>query len=60
VRSGGTLVYSVCTISRAESDDVIGAFLAAHPDYAADGPYERTAPDRDGTDGFFTARIQRR
>lgn len=59
-RAGGTLVYSVCTISRAESDDVVDAFLSAHPEFVADGPYLRTAPDRDGTDGFFIARLQRR
>jgi 16S rRNA (cytosine967-C5)-methyltransferase len=59
-RPGGTLVYSVCTISRAESDDVVDAFLAAHPEFVADGDAQRTAPDRDGTDGFFIARLQRR
>jgi 16S rRNA (cytosine967-C5)-methyltransferase len=59
-RSGGTLVYSVCTISRAESDDVIGAFLSAQPDFVADGPHRRTAPDTDGTDGFFIASLKRR
>jgi 16S rRNA (cytosine967-C5)-methyltransferase len=58
-RTGGTLVYSVCTISRAESEEVIDAFLSAHPDFAADGPYRRTAPDTDGTDGFFIARLKR-
>jgi 16S rRNA (cytosine967-C5)-methyltransferase len=59
-RPGGTLVYSVCTISRAESDDVVDAFLSTDPEFVADGPYLRTAPDRDGTDGFFIARLQRR
>jgi 16S rRNA (cytosine967-C5)-methyltransferase len=59
-RSGGALVYSVCTISRAESDDVIDAFLSTHPEFVADGPYRRTAPDIDGTDGFFVARLKRR
>jgi 16S rRNA (cytosine967-C5)-methyltransferase len=59
-RSGGRLVYSVCTISRAESDDIVDAFLAAAPDFALDGPPLRTAPDRDGTDGFFVARLRRR
>jgi 16S rRNA (cytosine967-C5)-methyltransferase len=58
--SGGTLVYSVCTISRAESDEVVDAFLAAHPDFVADGTPRRTAPDTDGTDGFFIARLRRR
>jgi 16S rRNA (cytosine967-C5)-methyltransferase len=59
-RPGGTLVYSVCTISRAESDDVIDAFLAEHQDFDADQPPIRTAPDRDGTDGFFIAHLCRR
>jgi 16S rRNA (cytosine967-C5)-methyltransferase len=59
VALGGALVYSVCTISRAECDDVIEAFLADHREFAADGPYLRTAPDRDGTDGFFIARMAR-
>jgi 16S rRNA (cytosine967-C5)-methyltransferase len=59
-RNGGTLVYSVCTISRAESDDVIDAFLSAQPDFVTDGPYRRTAPDTDGTDGFFIASLRRR
>ncbi len=59
-RSDGTLVYAVCTISRAESDDIVDAFLSARPDFVADGPYRRTAPDRDGTDGFFVARLHRR
>jgi 16S rRNA (cytosine967-C5)-methyltransferase len=59
-RPGGTLVYSVCTISRVESDGVVDAFLAEHPDFAADRPPVRTAPDRDGTDGFFIAHLCRR
>jgi 16S rRNA (cytosine967-C5)-methyltransferase len=46
---GGTLVYSVCTISRAESQDVVGA--------AADRELQ-LMPDRDGTDGFFIARLR--
>jgi 16S rRNA (cytosine967-C5)-methyltransferase len=58
-RAGGTLVYAVCTISRAESDGVVEGFLSAHPDFVADGPYRRTAPDRDRTDGFFIARLRR-
>jgi 16S rRNA (cytosine967-C5)-methyltransferase len=59
-RPGGTLVYSVCTISRVESGDVIDAFLGEHPDFAADRPPAQTAPDRDGSDGFFIAHLCRR
>jgi 16S rRNA (cytosine967-C5)-methyltransferase len=46
---GGTLVYSVCTISRAESQDVVGA--------AAERELQ-LMPDRDRTDGFFIARLR--
>ncbi len=57
-RSGGTLLYSVCTISRAESEDVIDGFLAGHPEWEAEAAV-RLAPDTDGTDGFFIVRLLR-
>jgi 16S rRNA (cytosine967-C5)-methyltransferase len=70
---GGRLAYSVCTLSRAESRDVVESFLEAHPqftlddlsaEYAGHGdPHERRCltllPHRDGTDGFFVARFTR-
>jgi 16S rRNA (cytosine967-C5)-methyltransferase len=67
-RAGGTLVYSVCTISRAESEDVVDRFLGEHDEFEAedlsaagdDGPYLRLLPHREGTDGFFIARLHRR
>jgi 16S rRNA (cytosine967-C5)-methyltransferase len=55
---GGTLVYSVCTISRAESEDVIDAFLRDHADYTLERRIQ-LLPHRDGTDGFFIARLSR-
>jgi 16S rRNA (cytosine967-C5)-methyltransferase len=68
VRSGGTLVYSVGTITRAEGDGVVERFLADAPDFvlapiqtqSANDPFLRVAPHREGTDGFFVARLQRR
>jgi 16S rRNA (cytosine967-C5)-methyltransferase len=70
---GGVLVYSVCTISRRESDTVIDGFLNEHRDFAADDlqaefphwasprgeRHLQLLPDRDGTDGFFIARLRR-
>ena len=70
----GTLVYSVCTISRAEGQDVVARFLAEHPDFNAEpwlrdglgvlgvrsGAGVQLLPHRDGTDGFFIARLRRR
>jgi 16S rRNA (cytosine967-C5)-methyltransferase len=51
---GGTLVYSVCTISRAEGHDVI-AQAGLEVEHI-----RQTLPHRDGTDGFFIARLRRR
>jgi 16S rRNA (cytosine967-C5)-methyltransferase len=59
LRSGGVLVYSVCTISRAEGDDVVDSFLRSHPEFAIEDRRQLT-PDADGTDGFFIARVSRR
>ena len=55
---GGRLVYSVCTISRAESEDVVEEFLRDHGDFALE-EHVRLLPHRDGTDGFFIARLRR-
>ncbi len=73
VRSGGVLVYSVCTISRAEGEDVIEDFLREHRDFSAENlslehpglAHPRCPrclqllPHRHGTDGFFIARLRR-
>lgn len=70
VKVGGTLVYSTCTLSRAENDDVAGEFAQNHPDFAPivqpvpyDGvsnSYTRTyLPEKEGGDGFFTASFRR-
>jgi 16S rRNA (cytosine967-C5)-methyltransferase len=56
---GGTLVYSVCTISRAESDAVIDAFVYDNPRFAVT-ERRQLLPHRDGTDGFFIAGLHRR
>ncbi len=55
---GGTLVYSVCTISAAESESVIEGFLADADDFSLE-EHVQLMPHRDGTDGFFIARLRR-
>lgn len=57
--AGGTLVYSVCTISQAESEHVLSAFLAAHPAFSCERRWQ-LLPSEDHTDGFFIARLRRR
>jgi 16S rRNA (cytosine967-C5)-methyltransferase len=65
-RPGGRLVYSVCTISRAEGERVIEAFLAEQREFspeptdgAGERPWQQLMPHRDLTDGFFIARLRR-
>ena len=55
---GGTLVYSVCTISRAEGDHVVDGLLDERADFICD-QRRQLLPHCDGTDGFFIARLQR-
>ena len=55
---GGALVYSVCTISRPEADELIEAFLADHPQFDVEESLQ-LLPHRDRTDGFFVARLRR-
>jgi 16S rRNA (cytosine967-C5)-methyltransferase len=73
VAPGGTLVYSVCTISRREGETVLERFLREHPEFGAEnlaeqlpqwaeaeaGPHLQLLPSREGTDGFFVARCSR-
>ena len=74
VRQGGRLVYSTCTISRTENENVVAAFLGTHPEFEQepasalpasiaaladpDGTM-RTFPHRHGIDGFFAVRLRR-
>jgi 16S rRNA (cytosine967-C5)-methyltransferase len=66
----GVLVYSVCTISAEEGERQLDSFLTRHPEFEPDplppevgeplpGRGLQLLPDRDGTDGFFVARVRR-
>lgn len=71
LRPGGTLVYSTCTILRRENEAVVEAFLRDHPEFSpaamelpglgqiADG-WKTLLPCREGTDGFFFAKLIKR
>jgi len=58
LKAGGTLVYSVCTISRVEADGVVEAFLKERSDFSCEDRWQ-LLPSRDGTDGFFIAKLKR-
>ena len=75
VRPGGRLVYSTCTLRRAENEDVVGEFLRGNDgftlasaseilrgwgiDQPDEGPYLTLWPHRTDTDGFFAAVMHR-
>lgn len=71
VKPGGVLVYSTCTLEQAENEDIVNGFLGQNPDFYLDEtgrflPVARDEkmitlwPQREGTDGFFIARMMRR
>jgi 16S rRNA (cytosine967-C5)-methyltransferase len=71
LRPGGALVYTVCTITRAEGPERLLRFGERHPGFrleapeslqpylieTGDGPCLRTWTHRHGMDGFFAARL---
>ncbi|HKM32642.1 MAG TPA: 16S rRNA (cytosine(967)-C(5))-methyltransferase RsmB [Oscillospiraceae bacterium] len=58
LKAGGTLIYSTCTLSRAENDDVVDKFLKDSPHFSE---IERQTflPERASGDGFFAAKLQK-
>jgi len=73
LKPGGTLVYSTCTLTREENDEVIGTFLAREPGLRRAGASMlpetlrplldaegalRTWPHRHGMDGFIAVRME--
>jgi 16S rRNA (cytosine967-C5)-methyltransferase len=74
VKPAGRLVYAACSLLAEENEDIVSAFLAAHPDYRLVpvgevlaerkvalemGDNLRLRPDRHDTDGFFAAVLER-
>jgi 16S rRNA (cytosine967-C5)-methyltransferase len=58
VRPGGRLVYATCSVLAAENQDIAGAFVRANPQFTHAGELA-LLPHRDGTDGFYAARLRR-
>lgn len=69
LKVGGTLVYSTCTVSKAENDDVISKFLFENLDfegvqissrYKELSDYKATiVPDFFDSDGFFIVKLKK-
>lgn len=59
VRPGGTLIYSTCTIHRAENEENAAWFAAEHPEFEPD-VMRQIFPGEKLGDGFFIAKFRRR
>ena len=72
VKKGGVLLYSTCTVLKAENEDVVAAFLSKHDDFYTEPldlpevfPRNETGmltliPGDYDTDGFFICRLRRK
>ena len=66
VKSGGSLVYSTCTLFKGENDDIVNAFLKSNKDFKLVSVYGKNTdaaitlmPPEDLGDGFFVAVMER-
>ena len=73
VRPGGRIVYTTCSVDRAENEETVAAFLEMHRDFGVEpigdahpaalfrvGPFVRTWPHRHGMGGSFGAVLRKR
>ena len=67
VKNGGRLVYSTCTLSKAENEDIVAKFLENHKDFKAASLFNENGsvthmtlmPHKNESDGFFIACFER-
>lgn len=59
LKPGGVIVYSTCTFSREENEDVVEHFLERHPDFTLE-EMERFWPHKVDGEGHFVAKLVRR
>lgn len=72
VNDGGIMIYSTCTISKRENEEVIEYFLLNNPEFSILPPTDvpdyytgnrdmiQTMPHKDSVDGFFVTRFRRK
>lgn len=59
VKSGGTLVYSTCTIHKAENEENVQWLLENHRELHLES-MQQIFPDETGNDGFFIAKLRKK
>lgn len=69
LKRGGELIYSTCTLNPSENSGVVEKFLSENPDFEPvsfkvgeffEGCELTLFPHKDGTDGFFIAKMRRK
>lgn len=68
VKKGGRLLYSTCTLSKSENEEVCERFLKEHTDFISVTPLSEIStekfltlmPHKNSTDGFFIALFERK
>lgn len=58
LKSGGTMVYSTCSINRYENEEAVARFIAENPGFALVREHTSLPCDAEG-EGFYTAEIKR-
>lgn len=58
VKPGGTLMYSTCTIHRAENEENVAWFIEQHPEFSVE-KMQQIFPEEHLGDGFFIAKLLR-
>jgi 16S rRNA (cytosine967-C5)-methyltransferase len=58
VKDTGTLVYSTCTIHKAENEENVQWFLQKHPEFELER-MKQIFPQQALGDGFFIAKLRR-
>ena len=56
IKTGGTLIYSTCTLEHAENEDVVNKFMERHNNFKLER-MKTLLPHIDKTDGFFIAKL---
>jgi 16S rRNA (cytosine967-C5)-methyltransferase len=59
VKPGGTVIYSTCTVNKAENEEMVRFILKNHPEFDLLSE-KQIFPGENGSDGFFLAKIIRK
>ncbi len=59
LKNNGVIIYSTCSLNKKENEDICNKFLAEHDDFVKVDDYITLWPHKNGTDGFFIAKLKK-